>query len=105
MFVAPRAAGPDEDAPMPEAEAPQHGPQALLELAQAKRCIDACLAKLSRLHREVLSLRICGPELKEREVAKLLGVPLGTVKSRTSIALRALAACVERCSSGDGAHG
>jgi RNA polymerase sigma-70 factor (ECF subfamily) len=104
VFVAPRA-GEDEDKPLPEAEAPQHGPQALLELAQAKRCIDACLAKLSTLHREVLGLRICGPELKEQQVAKLLGVPLGTVKSRTSNALRALAACVARCSGGDPAHG
>jgi RNA polymerase sigma-70 factor, ECF subfamily len=104
VFVAPRASQ-DEDEAMPEAEAPQHGPQALLELAQAKRCIDGCLAKLSTLHREVLSLRICGPEMKEQEVAKLLGVPLGTVKSRTSIALRTLAACVARCSSGEAAHG
>jgi RNA polymerase sigma-70 factor, ECF subfamily len=103
VFVAPRAAQDEEEA-MPEAEAPQHGPQKLLELAQSKRCIDGCLAKLSTLHREVLSLRICGPELKEQEVAKLLGVPLGTVKSRTSIALRALATCVERCSNG-GARG
>jgi len=106
VFVTLRATGQDEDeVVMPEAEAPQHGPQALLELAQSKRCIDTCLAKLSTLHREVLSLRICGPELKEQEVAKLLGVPLGTVKSRTSIALRALAACVERCSGGGAARG
>jgi RNA polymerase sigma-70 factor, ECF subfamily len=101
VFAAPRAAAHDEEEAMPDAEAPQPGPQALLELAQSKRCIDTCLAKLSTLHREVLSLRVCGAELKEQEVAKLLGVPLGTVKSRTSIALRALAACVERCSSGD----
>ena len=98
VFASPRAGANDGDEAMPEAAAPGPGPEKLLELAQAKRCIDQCLGKLSALHREVLSLRICGAELKEQEVAKLLGVPLGTVKSRTSIALRALAGCVERCS-------
>ena len=95
---------------VPEAESPAPGPEKLAELAQAKSCIDGCLGKLGTLHREVLSLRITGPELKEREVAALLGVPLGTVKSRTSLALRALAACVERCMEGKngggrGSHG
>jgi len=80
-----------------EAAAPEPGPERLAELAQAKGCIQQCLAKLSVPHREVLALRVCGAELKEQEVARLLGVPLGTVKSRTSIALRLLAACVDRC--------
>ena len=94
------AAAPGEDdnpGSAPESAAPEHGPDKLLELARAKQCIDQCLRKLSALHREVLSLRICGAQLKEQEVARLLGVPVGTVKSRTSIALRALAACVEQC--------
>ena len=99
VFVKPASAAAD-DAPEPDAESPRHGPERLAELAQAKGCIDGCLARLGALHREVLGLRITGPELKEREVAKLLGVPLGTVKSRTSIALRSLAACVERCMGG-----
>jgi len=80
-----------------DAAAPEPGPERLAELAQAKRCIEQCLTKLSVPHREVLALRVCGAELKEQEVARLLSVPLGTVKSRTSIALRLLAACVERC--------
>jgi len=80
-----------------EAAAPEPGPERLAELAQAKGCIQQCLAKLSVPHREVLALRVCGAELKEQEVARLLAVPLGTIKSRTSIALRLLAACVERC--------
>ena len=81
----------------PDAAAAEPSPERLAELAQARRCIDQCLSKLSIPHREVLALRVCGAELKEQEVARLLGVPLGTVKSRTSIALRLLAACVERC--------
>jgi DNA-directed RNA polymerase specialized sigma24 family protein len=84
----------DEDAPAPASEP---GPERLAELAQARRCIDQCMRKLRAPHREVLALRVCGAELKESDVARLLGVPIGTVKSRTSIALRALAACVEQC--------
>ena len=96
---APRKAGSgdEEDDLMQDAESPAPGPEKLAELAQSKRCIDACLAKLGNIHREVISLRVTGPELKEQDVARLLGVPLGTVKSRTSIALRSLAACVQRC--------
>ena len=106
VFVAHKGGDADDedDDPAARAESPMPGPQKLLELAQSRRCIDGCLAKLGKLHREVLSLRITGPEYKEQEVAKLLGVPLGTVKSRTSIALRALASCVERCTEG-GNHG
>jgi RNA polymerase sigma-70 factor (ECF subfamily) len=105
VFVAPRATDDeDEEDPGAQAVSPAAGPEKLAELAQSKRCIDGCLAKLSRLHREVISLRVTGPEFKEQEVAKLLGVPLGTVKSRTSIALKSLSACVRRCTEG-GSHG
>jgi len=105
VFAAPRGDTEDDEDPAAEAAAQEHGPEQLAELSQAKRCIDRCLAKLGTLHREVLALRVCGPEYKEQEVAKLLGVPLGTVKSRTSIALKALAGCVERCREGGLAHG
>ena len=91
---APTAAAEDDQAAVPS---PDPGPERLLELAQARRCIDECLRKLSAVHREVLVLRVCGAEMKEQEVAHLLAVPAGTVKSRTSMALRALAACVEVC--------
>jgi RNA polymerase sigma-70 factor, ECF subfamily len=97
LFVAQEAQGDSDGQAEADAAAPEPGPERLAELAQAKRCIQECLAKLNAPHREVLALRICGAELKEREVARLLGVPLGTVKSRTSIALRLLAACVDRC--------
>ncbi|MBV8031117.1 MAG: RNA polymerase sigma factor [Betaproteobacteria bacterium] len=106
VFASPRppAGEEDEEDYAARAESPDPGPEKLAELAQSKRCIDSCLAKLGKLHREVLSLRITGPEYKEQEVAQLLGVPLGTVKSRTSIALKQLSACVTRCSEG-GSHG
>jgi RNA polymerase sigma-70 factor (ECF subfamily) len=100
--VLPPAHPGEEEALQPAS--PDHGPEKLLELAQAKECIDRCLKKLSTLHREVIQLRIFGPELKEQDVARVLGIPLGTVKSRTSIGLRALAACVEECCEGRVAH-
>jgi len=34
------------------------GPERLAELAQARRCIDQCMRKLSAPHREVLALRV-----------------------------------------------
>jgi RNA polymerase sigma-70 factor (ECF subfamily) len=96
VFVTPKAG--EGDGVEAQPAAPDPGPEKLYELAHAKQCIEQCLRKLSAMHREVLSLRICGRELKEQEVSRLLDVPVGTVKSRTSIALRALAACVEQCS-------
>ncbi|MBI3373380.1 MAG: RNA polymerase sigma factor [Betaproteobacteria bacterium] len=98
VFVSPNPDPEDNIDATPETIAPEPGPEKLLELARAKQCIEQCLQRLSALHREVLSLRIFGQELKEQEVARLLDVPLGTVKSRTSIALRSLAACVAQCS-------
>jgi RNA polymerase sigma-70 factor, ECF subfamily len=103
VFVSPRA-GADDEEPVHEPPSPEPGPEKLAEMAGAKRCIDKCMARLGAIHREVLALRICGPQMKEQEVASLLGVPLGTVKSRTSIALRSLSACVEDCY-GSPAHG
>lgn len=97
LFVCQEAQAGDDGQAEADAATPEPGPERLAELALAKRCVEQCLTKLSVPHREVLALRICGAELKEQEVARLLSVPLGTVKSRTSTALRLLAACVERC--------
>jgi RNA polymerase sigma-70 factor (sigma-E family) len=53
--------------------------------------VRAALAAMSRDHREVLVLRYYA-DLSEAETAEVLGVPPGTVKSRTARALAALAA-------------
>jgi RNA polymerase sigma-70 factor, ECF subfamily len=51
--------------------------------------VRAALDELSAKHREVLELHYdCG--LTQRQISDLLGVPLGTVKTRTYHALRAL---------------
>ena len=51
--------------------------------------VDAALARLSPKLREVLVLNIY-QGLRYREIAEILGVPLGTVKSRINLALNAM---------------
>ena len=53
--------------------------------------VRRALATLTKEHREVLVLRFYA-DLSERETADVLGVPAGTVKSRTARALLALSA-------------
>ena len=81
------AAGPLVDpGPTPEVAA----------LASAQRDeIVALLDQLSLVHREALVLFFID-DLSHAEMAEVLGVPLGTVKSRLSNARRALAALVEQ---------
>lgn len=61
--------------------------------------IDAALALLSPIHREVLVLTFFH-DLAHQEVAKVLDVPLGTVKSQLNHAKRALRDTLERGTSG-----
>ncbi|MFN7813810.1 MAG: RNA polymerase sigma factor, partial [Planctomycetia bacterium] len=51
--------------------------------------VHAALAGLSTAHRSVLTL-VYGRGVKYREAAVLLGIPVGTVKSRIQGALQAL---------------
>jgi RNA polymerase sigma-70 factor (ECF subfamily) len=51
--------------------------------------VQDAIASLSPSHREILNLGY-GEDRKQKEIAELLGVPLGTVKTRTFYALRAL---------------
>ncbi len=53
--------------------------------------VRAALAAMTKDHREVLVLRFYA-DLSEAETARVLGVPPGTVKSRTARALATLAA-------------
>ena len=52
------------------------------------------LESLSPAHRQVLELSYSG-DLKQTEIAERLGLPLGTVKTRTYYALRALRLALE----------
>jgi RNA polymerase sigma-70 factor (ECF subfamily) len=62
---------------------------ASLDHALLRWQVTAALARLSPPHREVIRLAHFGG-LTMREIADRTGVPLGTVKSRTSYALRHL---------------
>lgn len=70
-------------------------PAAWLERAEERAGLRAALAALSFEQREVLSLRY-GRGLPVEEAAALLGLPPGTVKSRTFAALRRLRALLAR---------
>jgi RNA polymerase sigma-70 factor (ECF subfamily) len=60
-----------------------------LEQAVLRWQVAAALARLSPEHREVIRLAHYGG-LSLREISEHKGIPLGTVKSRTSYALRTL---------------
>jgi RNA polymerase sigma-70 factor, ECF subfamily len=62
---------------------------AALDQAVLRWQVTAALARLSPAHREVIRLAHYGG-LTMREIAERIGIPLGTVKSRTSYALRSL---------------
>ncbi len=57
-----------------------------VELREARRTVRAALATLSKAEREVLELAYWGG-LTQSEIATALGIPYGTVKSRTFNAL------------------
>ena len=62
---------------------------ASLDQAVLRWQVTAALSRLSPAHREVIRLAHYGG-LTMREIAERTGIPLGTVKSRTSYALRSL---------------
>jgi RNA polymerase sigma-70 factor (sigma-E family) len=76
---------PHAELPEPAARADQE-PDILLRTA-----VGAALGRLSREHRQVVVLRFFA-DLGERRTADVLGVPPGTVKSRTARAIALLAA-------------
>ncbi|MGB8005052.1 MAG: RNA polymerase sigma factor, partial [Gaiellaceae bacterium] len=64
-------------------------PEATLLSAETRETLVAAVNELPDEQREILSLRYF-LELTEQEVAETLGIPQGTVKSRTSRALERL---------------
>jgi RNA polymerase sigma-70 factor (ECF subfamily) len=74
---------------VPEQPTSDSDPSALVERWDRHDELRKALALLTFEQREVLSLRF-GQEMRVQEVAELLGIPAGTVKSRTFQALRVL---------------
>lgn len=92
-IVAYTALDEDYDAP---SDAP--GPEAQLDARQRLARLDSALAQLTPEHREIVLLREV-EGLSYDEIAEVLGVDEGTVKSRLARARMALAAAYKRTDS------
>jgi RNA polymerase sigma-70 factor (ECF subfamily) len=68
---------------------PDPEPESLAVAGAERAALRAALARLRPLHREVLVLNFM-QELPYRDIADVLGVPVGTVMSRLHHAKRAL---------------
>lgn len=66
-----------------------HNPDLELERREAERRVQAALTRLSPPHRTIVVLRDL-QGLAYEEIAEVLGIPIGTVRSRLSRAREAL---------------
>jgi RNA polymerase sigma-70 factor (ECF subfamily) len=82
-------------AALPEQTSNEPNPAEWLERWERRAGLLAALAELSFEQREVLSLRF-GQDMSVQETAAVLGVPEGTIKSRTFTALRRLRDCLRQ---------
>lgn len=95
---------------LPEASTRESDPEEAVERWEQQQDLQRALVSLSFEQREALSLRF-SQELSVKEVAELLGIPVGTVKSRTFQALHRLRQYLEttsfqeEISRGDHTHG
>jgi RNA polymerase sigma-70 factor (ECF subfamily) len=78
----------------PDEPSPESGPEELAEQAWTQWRIHRALEVLPEREREVIALAYWS-DLSQREVAERLGIPLGTVKTRTRSALMHLAEILE----------
>lgn len=72
----------------------QSQPAAALEAAEDAAQLEACFARLSATERELLSLRHYA-DMSFRDIAEMLGIPLGTALARSHRALQKLRAMME----------
>jgi RNA polymerase sigma factor (sigma-70 family) len=73
-----------------EVASDEHGPEALSLAAVTRDQLAAAMERLPEHHREIITLAFVA-ELTQPEIAEVLGVPVGTVKSRLHRARRDLA--------------
>lgn len=70
-----------------------------LESEERKRIVHAAIARLSEDHREIIVLKNF-KDLSYRDIADVLGIPIGTVMSRLFYARQALRALIEELERG-----
>ncbi len=80
----------DDDTTLAEVPSGEHGPEALSLASVARAELAAVVERLSGPHREIITLAFVA-DLSQQEIAEILGVPVGTVKSRLHRARRELA--------------
>ncbi len=80
---------PDGDAQMSASEDSSPGPQQIADDSWLSWRISRALEGLSAVHREVIELAYF-QQLSQSEISEQTGIPLGTVKTRTSSALKHL---------------
>lgn len=94
---------PAQDVPAEDAHAlthPGRGPDDELESDQRQSLVHRAMEHVSEMHREMLQLKeIQGLALTE--VAEILGIPVGTAKSRSNRARLELAGVLRRLDAGD----
>jgi RNA polymerase sigma-70 factor (ECF subfamily) len=98
-----RGAGPaaDDDGLLAQQPDPAAGPEQLLLARADLDRVAAAIGRLRPAHREVLALA-CVHELSSQQMGAVLGVPVGTVKSRLRLARAALGRLLESTQDGDG---
>ncbi|MGH3009066.1 MAG: RNA polymerase sigma factor [Gaiellaceae bacterium] len=89
-----RRSGPATESELPELVSAEHGPAARAEESETAWRVHRALEELQPHEREVIELAYWS-ELSQSEVAEYLGLPLGTVKTRTRSALARLATVLE----------
>jgi RNA polymerase sigma-70 factor (ECF subfamily) len=89
-----RAAGEPSVAEPPELPSPELGPDARAESTWTQWRVHQAIAQLPERQRRVIEL-LYWSDLSQSQVAELVGLPLGTVKTRTRSALLRLAKLLE----------
>ena len=89
-----RRNGPSADAELPELVSPEPGPPQQAEESYVSWRVHRALEELQPREREVIELAYWSG-LSQSEVAEQLGIPLGTVKTRTRSGLARLASVLE----------
>ncbi|MDJ0523142.1 MAG: sigma-70 family RNA polymerase sigma factor [Planctomycetota bacterium] len=88
------AFGDDEDGRGPELEGPSVPPEGTMGRDELLRALERAVASLGEEHREVFVLARV-ENLRYQEIGEILGIPVGTVKSRMHAAWRQIRARLE----------